>query len=50
MDPANKLAVIAHIKVGLGFGSTQLTNYLNFGLMFYLAGVLIENSIDEKTG
>jgi hypothetical protein len=49
MDPVNALAVKTYIKVGMAFGTTQLTNYINFGLMFFFAGIIIENSIDPKT-
>ena len=48
--PAFKLSRITHIKAGLAFGLSQLSQYLTFAAMFYFAGLILKNSIDAKTG
>jgi ABC-type transport system involved in Fe-S cluster assembly fused permease/ATPase subunit len=43
LAPVNKLTMVGNIKIGFAFGLSQFSTFTCIAMMFYTAGVIMEN-------
>lgn len=48
--PATKVSKSTFLKTGMGFGLSQFTQFLIFGVLFWAGGEIMMNSVNEETG
>ena len=43
LSPVNKITAVGNIKIGFAFGLSQFSTFTCIAMMYYMAGVIMEN-------